>query len=213
MASRSRHRSQDMGTLQPIGPRQTRLQLINDRTEGASNGGAANEIFARIPGAKAAQSRAIGDIRRTVDPTNLSDVTALLVERMRSTTGDDRPLLERAIAVSAGIVMDAVVEDDELVPGQTVPVTVDLSNGGSLEVVLDSATIVTPNGWSVTSKPWPIGVLLPGDMVSLEFDLTVAPQAQPTQPYFLERPLVGSMYDWSDSSPHQLFRLCMGPSP
>ena len=202
MASRSRHRSQDMGTLQPIGPRQTRLQLISDRTEGASNGGAANDIFARIPAAESAQSRAIGDIRRTVDPTKLSDVTASLVERLHSMTDDDRPLLERAIAISAGIVMDAVVEDDELVPGQTVPVMVDLFNGGSLEVVLDSATIVTPNGWSVTSKAWPISVLQPGDMVSLEFDVTVAPEAEPTQPYFLERPLVGSMYDWSDTSPH-----------
>lgn len=201
MASRSRHRSQDMGALQPIGPQETRVMLISDRTGAGSNGDASGEIFAGISNEASALSRFAAEARAGIDPSGLSRLTESLVGRLPSSSGEARLLLARAVAISAGIVTDVIVGDDELIRGQTVAVTVALFNAGPFEIVLDSAAVTAPDGWTVRAPASMDRTLQPGGMLSLEFEVTVAADAEPTQPYFFERPLNGSMYDWSATPP------------
>jgi LmbE family N-acetylglucosaminyl deacetylase len=199
MASRSRHRSQDMGTIQPIGPRSATLTLITDRV--GSAGEDAGDLFAGIPPEAPELAAFAAAARAGIDPTNLASLTRELVGRLESVSGGDRRLLSEAVAISAGIVIDAVVADDELIPGQAVPVTLSVYNGGPFEVRLDAAMIEAPGGWSVSGARLPETPLEPGTMDTVGMVLTVDPDAEPTQPYFLENPRAGAMYDWTGTSP------------
>ncbi len=198
MASRSRHRSQDMGVLQPIGPRQTRLRLIADRAgSGSANGSA--DLFSGIPLQSTSLMRFAATARGAVDPANLATLTPELMAQLPGTSGRRRDLLERAIGISAGLVMDAVMAEEKLTPGQVVSVTVSFFNGGPFDVGVDDVSISAPQGWAVDRDPLPAETVAPGSMATVEFRVAVPRDATPTQPYFLERPLIGSMYDWSQA--------------
>jgi LmbE family N-acetylglucosaminyl deacetylase len=208
MASRSRHRSQDMGQLQGIGPRHTRLRLLRDRTtHRATNGEGGGGLFAGIPADTSELARFARDARRAIDPTAATNLTPRIAEELqRSYAAVEREpartdLLEQALLISAGVVIDAVASDEELIPGQAVDVTVSVYNGGPHAVSLDSIAIQVPSGWRTVVQSGGDATLAAGALVSREFTVTAPPEARPTQPYFLERPLVGSLYDWSVTSP------------
>jgi hypothetical protein len=198
MASRSQHRSQDMGTIQPIGPRAATLSLITDRVAGAED---SEDLFAGIPLESIALAAFTAAARAAIDPTNLASLTPELVGQLGGVSGANRRLLSSAVAISAGIVIDAVVADDEVIPGQSVPVTLSVYNAGPFEVRVDAATIEAPDGWSVSRAQLPDTPLQPGTLDTVGVILTVDPDARPTQPYFLENPRAGAMYDWSGASP------------
>ncbi len=208
MASRSRHRSQDMGQLQVIGPRQTRLRLLRDRTTAPATGGDVEDgLLAGIPADTSEFARFARNMRRALDPTAAADLTSRIAEELRRFSAAARSereqidLLELALLSSAGMVIDAVASDDEMVPGQPVDVTVSVYNGGPHAVSLDSVAVLAPFGWRVVGPSGGKETLAPGALVSSEFTVTVPPDARPTQPYFLERPLAGSLYDWSETPP------------
>jgi hypothetical protein len=152
MASRSRHRSQDMGQVQAIGPRRTRLRLLRDRTDPATDGSGEDGLFAGIPADTSGFARFARQIRRVLDPTSAAELTpriAAELQRARSASESDSEqvdLLEQALMISAGVVIDAVASDDEVVPEQAVNVTVNVYNGGPHEVSLDSIAVLTPPG-------------------------------------------------------------------
>ncbi len=207
MASRSRHRSQDMGQVQAIGPRRTRLRLLRDRTDPATDGSGEDGLFAGIPADTSGFARFARQIRRVLDPTSAAELTpriAAELQRARSASESDSEqvdLLEQALMISAGVVIDAVASDDEVVPEQAVNVTVNVYNGGPHEVSLDSIAVLTPPGWGAVADPSNERTLAPGVLVSPEFTVTPPLDARATQPYFLERPLIGSLYDWSATPP------------
>ncbi len=91
MASRSVHRSQDMGQLQTIGPSLVRLALLADRTNrgGETFWGGVDTALAAIP-------------RNGIEQADL-DAHASAVAAARS-----------------GLVVDALADDDHLAPGQSV---------------------------------------------------------------------------------------------
>ncbi|MCZ6915284.1 MAG: PIG-L family deacetylase [Gemmatimonadetes bacterium] len=198
MASRSLHRSQDMGTIQAIGPREATLSLIADRVGGTDG---ADDLFGAIPLESPELAAFAAAARAAIDPTNLASLTPELVAQLEGMTGRPRQLLSNAVTISAGIVTDAVVADDELVPGQAVPVTLSVYNGGPFEVRLDAAVIEAPDGWSVSRARLPQGPLQPGTLDTIAVVVTVDPDAPPTQPYFLENPRTGAMYDWTGAPP------------
>ncbi|TFG45945.1 MAG: hypothetical protein E4H41_03650 [Gemmatimonadales bacterium] len=102
MASRSRHRSQDMGTLQPPGPASTRVALVTDRT------GQGSAFWAGID-------------------TTLS---AAVLASSSAAWRDQRTFRAAARASEQGIILDAVASSADLVPGQRVEVTLSLWNAG-----------------------------------------------------------------------------------
>ncbi len=133
------------------------------------------------------------------------------------------PILEEALANAAGVVADAIADDGRVVPGQTLGVVTALWTpaGGA---TLDSIAIDAPAGWRVrpggappTSAPLASGVFsrvepgnaapapVAGGFFSAEqrgvaasrFAVTVPDDAQLSEPYFLVRPRIGGLYDWS----------------
>ncbi|HWB40226.1 MAG TPA: PIG-L family deacetylase, partial [Gemmatimonadales bacterium] len=153
MASRSLHRSQDMGRLQTIGPSRVPLALLADRTaEGGgglfegidtslaampwrdapgTDGPAARRRFAaRADSARA--SLGTGGFGRLIalldrGKRDLSPQTDDARAQLLFSTpeqGDQRRHTERALAIAAGLVADALAHDDRVVAGQ--PDSIDL---------------------------------------------------------------------------------------
>jgi LmbE family N-acetylglucosaminyl deacetylase len=165
MASRSRHRSQDMGTLQPPGPASTRVALVMDRT------GRGSAFWAGID-------------------TALSGTAAAA---QPAASRDQRAFGAVARANERGIVLDAVANAADLIPGQPVEVTLYLWNAGSepLRATLDV------NGEGVRRAASPVTVL-PGAMVTVVDTVRLMASAT-TEPYFLRLPRSGAMYQWGNS--------------
>lgn len=100
MASRSRHRSQDMGQLQTIGASSIRLALVDDRTAGAAPDAS---LFSGI------------------DTTLVAaDVTDLV-------RAEQQDLADRVEAAERGLLLDAVADLATLVVGDSTIVTITLA--------------------------------------------------------------------------------------
>jgi LmbE family N-acetylglucosaminyl deacetylase len=202
--SRSQHRSQDMGQLQPMGPSQARVGLIRDRItgdRGPPERGA--DLFAGIP-RDAGWLPALADsLRHLLSAGRMGDLArplARALERMEGEAAADsgtRNELGRALTVAASVETDAFTSTEELLAGDRVEVTVQAYNAGAFDATLDSCLVQAPPGWRVEPLDAASGPVAPGTMVTRRFTLLVPADAPPTQPYFLERPRVGAMYDWS----------------
>jgi LmbE family N-acetylglucosaminyl deacetylase len=213
MAARSLHRSQDMGRLQDIGPSVTRLMLVEDLT-----GRGAGGVFAGLDTALApplARYAALIDSARASltprDPWRVVPLLAAALGELRRAApaafrADKEPQLEEALATAAGVVADALADDSRLVAGERFSVVTALWGGGAggQAVRLDSAVIEAPAGWDVQAGG-PAAAPTAGGFFSADargvdarrFAITVAADAQLTEPYFLDRPLTGGLYDWS----------------
>ncbi|UCF41105.1 MAG: PIG-L family deacetylase [Gemmatimonadota bacterium] len=203
MESRSQHRSQDMGQLQPTGPHSTRLQLIADRT-GANPLAANAGLFAGIPPDTSRPALLADSLRAAVSTPRIGEAVPALATALRETragsgTREQIALLERALAVAGGVVIDAQASGAVLVPGATVEIDVQCYNAGTRPLELKRVGLSVPEGWRVTPRGAAPAPVPPGGQVVRRFGVTVPAGAEPTQPYFLARPLVGSLYDWRDA--------------
>lgn len=203
MASRSKHRSQDMGRLQPLGPRQSRLRLLTNRTVAADSD--ETDIFDGVPRASTPLTRLADSLRGVLSTRNLTAVSnalgAALTDPQFEVSPDQESLLRTARAIAGGVVIDAFTDDGELVPGQTVAVTLEVFNGGAGAFDMTAARIEAPAGWVVETDSAVARVVDPGELATVVFAMSVSPDAKLTQPYFLERPRIGSIYDWSVTPP------------
>ncbi len=211
MAARSLNRSQEMGRLQDIGASRTRLSLQEDLTGGRGAGG----VFAGVDTALAPglaryaalldSARALlspGDTRRLV-PVLAAALTELRRSAPPAFRAEKEPVLEEALANAAGVVADAIADDGRVVPGETFGVAVALW-GSAGPVPLDSAAVAAPTGWRVepggtTPDLVPRGFFSaePGGIAVRHLQVTLPADASLSQPYFLVRPPVGSLYDWT----------------
>ncbi len=198
MASRSRHRSQDMGALQTPGPNTLRLGQL----AGPKGGEAA--LFAGIDTVLRGRERYVALIdsaRARLSPWDPGAVLPLLVRALAMLTPADttqRALLEDAIANAAGIVVDATADDGIVTPGQRVQVELTAWNAGTAAVELGQIDLIAPTGWRVDRLDAAASPLAAGTVATRKFALFVAPDAPRTQPYFRKKPLVrGGLYDWS----------------
>ena len=105
--------------------------------------------------------------------------------------------IERLPIDPDGFAIDALAPVEELVAGDRVEVALQVYNGGRFEARVDSATLVTPAGWPVEALTDVPVTVAPGTLQVLRFGVTVPPDARASQPYFLERPRLGGLYDWS----------------
>lgn len=101
--------------------------------------------------------------------------------------------------IEQGIILDAYVNDDEVNPGQQVPVTLLAWNGGTDTVRVGLSWVVT-RGWrQVGSDDCPMldRELAPGNRVQCTITLEVIPGSFPDQPYYLYQGTVnGGLYQW-----------------
>ena len=191
MAGRSLHRSQDMGRLQQLGASRVPLALLEDRTGGGGAG-----LFSGID----TLGRAPGEIPRAAD----ADPKTLLALRARwaaaAVPAEQLAHLDRAITIAAGVVCDARSDDDRVVPGQRIAVTLECWNTGSsaqsVTASLRAGPAVTVVGGGTTTLR-----LAPGALVSRTVSATVRPDAAPTAPYFHLAAPEPAVYDWTGAPP------------
>ncbi len=203
MASRSRHRSQDMGQLQRPGPATSGLALL-----GSKVGGAETSLFAGIDTVigPAGYGPLIDTARAALTPWRPAATLPYLVRALRLLGAADsvqRALLERAITIAAGVTIDATTDDGIVTPGQRLQLEVSVWNTGDSALRVDSIGVAAPAGWGLERLDLGAPPVAPGALLTRRFVLTVARDAERTQPYFLRRPLVnrGGLYDWSAAPP------------
>jgi LmbE family N-acetylglucosaminyl deacetylase len=229
MASRSLHRSQDMGRLQEIGPSRVRLELLEDRTAEGAGGFFAgiDTTFLAMPWRSPAdvkeESRAhfasrVDSARVALGPARLREVAELLARARRDLEPqnpsaraqvlfwtpeqtDQVAHLDLAAAIADGLLGDAVAADPRVTGGQAVPITLEAWNAGGMPLLV-GMTLRAP-GWAVEGDTVAADTLAPAALQPVA--MTAAPPATGavTTPYFLRRPLRGAMYDWSAASPRE----------
>ncbi|MBM4182924.1 MAG: PIG-L family deacetylase [Gemmatimonadetes bacterium] len=221
-ASRSRHRSQEMGSAETPGPRATGVVLVDSRV------GNAQGIFAGIDTtlvgltsglsatAAAATRRELEAYRSAVararegmglDPSAIADDLADAISRLaaaqtsagssatqelRLTLARKHELATQVFLAAAGVRFDVRTDDDLMVPGQTVRVRATVWNGGPLRLDRPEMRLDSPAGWRVTLAT----------TEGLGADGAVAPGALATWTYDVALP--------TDASPSRLYYLSEG---
>ncbi|HLZ46254.1 MAG TPA: PIG-L family deacetylase [Gemmatimonadales bacterium] len=217
MASRSRHRSQDMGQLQRPGPATSGVALLASKTPSAGE----TSMFAGVDTTVhvAGYAALVDSARAALNPWRPSASLPYLLRASKllgSTPADtvQRALLDRAIATAAGVTVDGTADDGIVVPGERLQIEVALWNTGDSTVRVDSVAIAAPTGWTLERVDFGAPTVAPGNLQTRRFALTVARDAERTQPYFLRRPLTnrGGLYDWS-AAPKDVRGLPFEPSP
>ncbi|HEX5819408.1 MAG TPA: PIG-L family deacetylase [Gemmatimonadales bacterium] len=149
MASRSLHRSQDMGQLQEIGPSPVRLALVEDRP-GRGSGGIFAGIDTTLASAVGPAARsALDDYARRVaalrggTPTlaQVRAASAALLRAEKQVPGSaelasERRALDQVGQVVAGLLVDAYADDSLLVPGGAATVTFEAYNSSRERMVV-----------------------------------------------------------------------------
>jgi LmbE family N-acetylglucosaminyl deacetylase len=223
MRGRSLHRSQDMGQLQGIGPSLVRLQLLEDRTAGGQDAlfaGVDTTLEGLwqtgAPQERSSYVQAIRRYRELIDsarsaPLEGSSLASLLLAAraelgkalsMRQTSVDRAldPLEQQGerltdlIQRAEGLVTDALMDDERIVPGQRVTVTVSAWNAGPDTVEVQG--FVRDRMLELAGPADSTVVLSPGEIGRWVYAGPVVAGPETSTPYFLQRPRAGDMYRW-----------------
>jgi LmbE family N-acetylglucosaminyl deacetylase len=184
--SRSMHRSQGMGSPERRGSSKDALIVVAGDPASKSIFDGVDTTWNRIPGGKP-----VGDLLekawQTFEPAHPEKVVPLLAEAKRVMPGTDDPLLKRkqhdldeAIALCAGLWVDATADDYAIIPGGRVKVTLTAVNRGPLAIT------------SPTLK------LAPNEPDRLTSEETIPRWASYSGPYWLRAPKHGDSYDVSE---------------
>ena len=224
MASRSRHRSQDMGQAQPVGPRRNALRLA----AGEPPAGAAS-LFAGIDTtlvqhaerarAAAATVRQLADyeaavrraqsefnpldrapsVTRLVEAIRLLDAVQTDNAALRARVDEERADAAEALQRAAGVVLDVTADRSLVVPGEAFELTTTLWNGGTSEIAVAAVSPMLPTGWSAARiDSAEASTLASGAVLTRRYRVTPPIDAQPSEPYFLRAPRAGDLYAWPD---------------
>lgn len=212
MASRSRHRSQDMGVPQPAGPRWGYLLRLVPAATGPEQSmweGIDTTLSLRDP-RTAEYERIAGEVKgqaSVLQPEAMADRLAravhLLQDALPSASPAERFTLqhelddtERALTLAAGVQVDAVADAARIVPGEEFGLELSAWNGGTRPVTIAALDPALPAGWTATAQDAAPGELAPGALVRRRFRVRVPADAAPTEPYFLRQPRDGDLYRW-----------------
>lgn len=224
MASRSQHRSQDMGMLQPLGAPPAGFEWV-----AGGVGRDAQDLFAGVetdltslaaevpPSLRSVAEATLARVeqtaieaRRTLSPVRLEASAPALAEivtelrslEQRLPQGPARDLVEEKISIAevglaaaAAVAIDATASRDAVAPGQSLDVSVSLWNAGSEEVSLRAVDLLGRSAWSFEPADPPTSE--EDGVVSWNFAARLGEGAMPTMPYYLEAPRRGDLYDWS----------------
>jgi len=103
-----------------------------------------------------------------------------LVERLR----DEEQDLERALVLAHGLVLEARADDGLVTPGETFGVTVSVWNGSAATLDVEAVELEVPPGWTAARREGEPGPLRGGGLRRELFDVTVAPDAAASRPYW-----------------------------
>ncbi len=213
MASRSQHRSQDMGVEQRLGPRSTALawEKGGDSAPTTPFEGIDTSLLG-LAGAETDYStrqevnallrevqRSISQAGAAVANTTMAKASAPLRAALeglseaariahssatRELLGEKALLASEAILVSEGLVFDAVASTAAVVEGGE-PVTIEAQLYNQSATPVDARVeIVGAKGWRITEVPGTLTARA-GELATATAEVDVPAQAPVTQPYFL----------------------------
>lgn len=226
MQSRSRHRSQDMGMAQPMGPQSTALRVL----DGPYPPGA-QSLFAGLDTTLSQHARRVGagasvvsgleeyesavtSLRTGFNPLHPAGlngglaraVHALDAARAALSGGSHDELLRRiaieraqaadVLLLDAGVLVDVLADTPTPVPGTTFSITATIWNGGPADVALRDVRPLLPADWDITGDAGSATTLAPDQVIQHTWRVRVPENAVPTQPYFLQAERSGAMYSW-----------------
>jgi LmbE family N-acetylglucosaminyl deacetylase len=107
-----------------------------------------------------------------------------------------------AIRLAAGIQIDALADRETATPGDTFPVAVRLFAPDTAQAALKDVKWNLPAGWTATAAETPKDPSQPGirretPAYATFFNISIANDAEPTQPYWLQEPRDGDFYHWN----------------
>jgi hypothetical protein len=121
-----------------------------------------------------------------------------------------RALVDEAILAASGVVVDARIENEFLVPGETAEAVVEIWNGGPFSVTAARAFLMAPEGWDVRLSEGG-GGLPPGALGRWRFEIAVPEGASPSSLYYLDEDRKGDVYRWPEKT--ELWGLPRNPPP
>jgi LmbE family N-acetylglucosaminyl deacetylase len=152
------------------------------------------------------------------DPLAPQELLTVLAEGLRlaretgsmATSGDAVALLneksaefEQAVLLASGVSIDSLSDAETVVPGGTLRAAVRVYIPEGIDVEIASTELIVPDGWSVTRSTSGGELANEQQLRRSEqpdhenlFDVGVSRDAQPTQPYWLEKPVQAFMFDW-----------------
>jgi LmbE family N-acetylglucosaminyl deacetylase len=184
--SRSQHRSQGMGSPERRGSSMEALKVIaGERVEKTLFDGV-DTTWGRFPGGKPV-GEALEKAIQAFEPGHPEKLVPFLAEAKRAMPGGDDPLLKQkqqdldeAIALCAGLWVDATASEYAVLPGAKVAVTVTSVNRGPLEVRRDGKALAR------------------NEVSSERKDVPIAASTPYSQPYWLQLPRHGDSYEVGD---------------
>ncbi len=233
MRSRSLHQSQDMGQLQRVGPAPVRLRLVTDRTgRGGGLFTGVDTLLTVAIGAERARrfARTGADLRR-LGPGDAAAALPLLESAWELLAGargvevtDQRRRLAEAERIFRRLLVDAVSETAEAVPGDVVNLALTAWNAGSEPAPL-RFELISGAGWVLPQPEAGCGTVAPGAVHTVRVSVPLPAGEPPTSPYFLRAARRGALYDWTATPPavrglpfepppvSARLVLCGGPTP
>ena len=134
---------------------------------------------------------------------------------VRELIGEKIAVAEAGLAAAASLAVDATTDQEELTAGASFPVQVSLSNGGSHALAGATVALVPAPEWGGEMSAALAGEskeLAAGLLATWDLKPAVPASAPATVPYFLRKPMIGSLYDWSAATPAER-GLPFGPPP
>lgn len=228
-ASRSMHRSQDMGRLQELGPQETRVVPVRPEVvEG-------RDLFAGIDTRLPAIAETVPDAERRSHAAAHLDAAQVVAERTRAAVNPAR--LGEAVPGFVEILKHlraahAYLDRPEERPaGELIAEKIEIAEAGlaaAAGIAVDATTereaLVAGETVPVQAVLWNSGALplvkatvelapygiggasqdpAAGALAKWDLQATVPAEAAVTTPYFLRKPLAGGLYDWSEARPEE----------
>jgi LmbE family N-acetylglucosaminyl deacetylase len=224
-ASRSRHRSQDMGSAQTPGPRTASVGLIqstvpvSDSTLFAgidttiSMRAAATRESAMVARALQRYDSLVAAAQQSLSAYSTERVAELLASALRElqtaapaikdfdvrfAAHNEIATAQRALLQASGVVIDALADNSSpiLVPGQTFTLRLQVWNTGNLAARIVQLEPMLPANWQAERVDTAGDAVAPGALVTRSYRVTLPAAAAISQPYFLAQPRPGDYYAW-----------------
>ena len=200
--SRSMHRSQGMGASQRPGPsRQFLVPVAGDAPQKDAFDGI-DTTWDRVPGG-AEIGRILAEAARTFQPDHPERTIPLLAKARAPIAAIDDPWakdklaeLNEAIALCAGLWLDANTENYAVTPGATVEVSYTALNRSAFPMTLDNLTLEGMGSESRTDADH--AALASNQPVNAQLKFAVPADQPYSQPFWLREPKQGDTYSISD---------------
>jgi LmbE family N-acetylglucosaminyl deacetylase len=242
MASRSLHRSQDMGRLQEAGPQDTAVGWV------AGEGKDAKELFAGVDTRLPAMAAEVPDpARRSEIERHLERVAVLTSQSLDRLSTPDLGAILPLLAEALGELRAAraLVRPGDGGTGMLIDEKIALAEGAlaasaglTLDVLAEREVTAPGESVAVTASVWNAGPqavtvesvalvspegwdggapaagreVAAGKLEEWKANVAIPAGARPTLPYFLYQPMRGDLYDWS-ATPATVRGLPFAPAP